>query len=137
MSRKSGCMATSIVSRLAPVTARDGVDTRKKDNCGMAAAMNQETTRLGAGDQIRGGQSAAKKVLIISDNGSRRRWIDQKLIPDGVDVDDLMYNDARLPTLPGKAVKKVTLRRPVGKRMLIVSNNGSHRRWVSNPETTV
>jgi len=50
-------MATSIVSRLAPVTARDGVDTRKKDNCGTAAAVKQETTSLvGLGQ---GGQSAA------------------------------------------------------------------------------
>jgi hypothetical protein len=52
-------MATSTVPRLASVTARDGVDTRKKDNCGTAAAVNQETTRLGAGDQIRVGQLAA------------------------------------------------------------------------------
>lgn len=52
-------MATSVEARLASVTARDGVDTRKKENCGTAAAVNQETTRLGAGDQIRGGQLAA------------------------------------------------------------------------------
>ena len=105
-------------------------------NSELAAAGTGETTRLGAGDQIRDERIAAKKVLIVSENGSRRRWIDPNLIV-GCDVNDLIYNDTRLPTLPGKAEKKVTLRRPVGKRMLIVSNNGSHRRWVSNPETTV
>jgi hypothetical protein len=52
-------MATSCIARLAPVTARDGVDTRTKDNSGKAAAGTEETTRLGAGDQIRGGQTAA------------------------------------------------------------------------------
>jgi len=36
-------MATSIVSRLAPVTARDGVDTRKKVNWVSAAAQPQKT----------------------------------------------------------------------------------------------
>ena len=36
-------MATSIVSRLAPVTARDGVNTRKQVNWASAAARPQET----------------------------------------------------------------------------------------------
>ena len=41
-------MATTTESRLATANARDGVDTRNKDL----------TTRLGAGDQIRDGQTA-------------------------------------------------------------------------------
>jgi hypothetical protein len=36
-------MATSTVSRLAPVTARDGVDTRKQENWGMTEVVNRET----------------------------------------------------------------------------------------------
>jgi hypothetical protein len=51
-------MATSTVSRLAPVTARDGVDTRKKENCGTAEAVMQETTRLGE-NHVRIEQTAA------------------------------------------------------------------------------
>jgi hypothetical protein len=51
-------MATSTVPRLASVTARDGVDTRKKDNCGTAAAVNQETTSVGVA-HVQGGQLAA------------------------------------------------------------------------------
>lgn len=52
-------MATLRVTRPAPVTARDGVDTRKKDNWGSAAAVNQETTRSGAGDREQDGSNAA------------------------------------------------------------------------------
>ena len=51
-------MATSTVSRLAPANARDGVDTRKQDNWGTAAAVNQETTSMGA-THVTGGQQAA------------------------------------------------------------------------------
>jgi len=36
-------MATSTVSRLAPVTARDGVDTRKQENWGSTEVVNWET----------------------------------------------------------------------------------------------
>ncbi len=57
-------MATSTVSRLVSANTRDGVDTRKKDNCGMAAAMNQETTRLGAENQIRDEQTAAMEMYL-------------------------------------------------------------------------
>jgi hypothetical protein len=52
-------MATTEVTRLAPVTARDGVDTRTKDNQGSAAAVNWETTRSGAGDREQDGSNAA------------------------------------------------------------------------------
>ena len=48
--------------QLASVTARDGVDTRNKDNLGKAAASTEETTRLGAGDQVRGGQTAVQNI---------------------------------------------------------------------------
>jgi hypothetical protein len=51
-------MATSTVSRLAPVTARDGVDTRNQDNWESAAAVNLETTSMGA-TRVQGGQTAA------------------------------------------------------------------------------
>jgi hypothetical protein len=36
-------MATLTVSRLAPVTARDGVDTRKQENWGSTEVVNWET----------------------------------------------------------------------------------------------
>jgi hypothetical protein len=36
-------MASQSHTRLAPVTARDGVDTRNKDNCETAEAVTQET----------------------------------------------------------------------------------------------
>jgi hypothetical protein len=52
-------MATHEESRLAPETARDGVDTRKKDNQGSAAAVNWETTSLRGDAQGSGGQNAA------------------------------------------------------------------------------
>ena len=52
-------MATSEVSRLAPANARDGVDTRNKDNSGKAAAGTGETTRSGAGDREQDGSDAA------------------------------------------------------------------------------
>lgn len=52
-------MATSMDARLAPVTARDGADTRNKDNLGKAAAGTEEVTRLGGGVQERVGQTAA------------------------------------------------------------------------------
>jgi hypothetical protein len=63
VSDKTVCMATSTVSRLASVTARDGVDTRNKDNWGSAEAVNQETTLLGGGDQTQVGQTAALEYL--------------------------------------------------------------------------
>jgi hypothetical protein len=44
-------MATTQESRLAPVTARDGVDTRTKENSATAAAGTGETTSSGAGDR--------------------------------------------------------------------------------------
>ena len=50
--------------------------------------------------------AAGKKVLIVSPNGTRRRWIYPTMIPEGVALGDLMYDDSRLPPLPGKAVKK-------------------------------
>jgi hypothetical protein len=52
-------MATLLEARLAPVTARDGVDTRKQDNSAATEVALGETTRLGAGDQFRVGQTAA------------------------------------------------------------------------------
>lgn len=52
-------MATSMDARLAPVTARDGVDTRNKDNSVMPAGGSGETTLLGGGDQTLDGQTAA------------------------------------------------------------------------------
>lgn len=57
-------MATSKEVRLAPVTARDGVDTRNKDNSGKAAAGTEETTRQVGGDLARGGQTAALGYLL-------------------------------------------------------------------------
>ncbi len=57
-------MATSMEVRLAPVTARDGVDTRKKDNSVMPAGGSGETTRLGAGDHVRDAQTAAIAYLV-------------------------------------------------------------------------
>lgn len=56
-------MATTKDARLAPVTARDGVDTRNKDNSGKAAAGTGETTRLGA-SQDRDAQTAAITYLL-------------------------------------------------------------------------
>jgi hypothetical protein len=50
--------------RLAPVTARDGADTRNKDNSGKAAAGTGEVTRLGGGDQKRDAQTAAITYLL-------------------------------------------------------------------------
>lgn len=47
---KSVCMATTVDARPVTVNTRDGVDTRNQDL----------TTRLGAGDQVRGGQTAAR-----------------------------------------------------------------------------
>ena len=58
-SDKTMRMATTRDAQLATATARDGVDTRKKDNCGTAAAVKQKTTHMGAGDHVRGGQLAA------------------------------------------------------------------------------
>lgn len=57
-------MATSMEVRLAPVTARDGVDTRKKDNSVMPAGGSGKTTRLGAGDHVRDAQTAAIAYLV-------------------------------------------------------------------------
>jgi hypothetical protein len=56
-------MATSSNARLAPVTARDGVDTRNQDNSVMPAGGSGETTSTGA-TRVQGGQTAAsgKKV---------------------------------------------------------------------------
>jgi hypothetical protein len=62
VSGKTVSMATSMDARLAPVTARDGADTRNKDNSGMAAAGTGEVTRLGGGDQERVGQTAARRI---------------------------------------------------------------------------
>lgn len=56
-------MATSVEARLAPVTARDGVDTRNKDNSGKAAAGTGETTSVGAA-HVRDVQTAAITYLI-------------------------------------------------------------------------
>ena len=69
-------MASTKNILLATEPARDGVDTRKKDNCGMAAAVKQETTRLGAGDQIRDEQIAATMYLV----------------PDGAEVEGSLMN---------------------------------------------
>ena len=52
-------MATSVEVQLAPVTARDGADTRKKENSEEAAAESGEATRVGDGDHERDGQAAA------------------------------------------------------------------------------
>lgn len=52
-------MARTIPYQLASATARDGVDTRNKDNSTATEVALGETTCLGAGDQIRGGQTAA------------------------------------------------------------------------------
>lgn len=57
-------MATLVDARLAPVTARDGVDTRTKDNSVMPAGGSGETTRQVGGDLARGGQTAALTYLI-------------------------------------------------------------------------
>jgi hypothetical protein len=57
-------MATLVEARLAPVTARDGADTRNKDNSGKAAAGTGEVTLLGGGDQTRVGQTAAITYLL-------------------------------------------------------------------------
>ena len=62
-SEKRESMATSEVSRLASATARDGVDTRNKDNSGKAAAGTGETTRSGAGDREQDGSDAAAVEL--------------------------------------------------------------------------
>lgn len=59
-------MATTMEPRLATANARDGVDTRNKDNSTNAAAEVEETTRLGAGDQDRDGQTAAGYVYCLS-----------------------------------------------------------------------
>lgn len=50
--------------RLAPVTARDGVDTRTKENSGKAAAGTGETPCLEVRSQDRDEQSAALSYLI-------------------------------------------------------------------------
>jgi hypothetical protein len=55
-------MATSEVTRLASATARDGVDTRNKENSVTAAAGSGETTRSGAGDRGHDGSDAAGGV---------------------------------------------------------------------------
>ena len=52
-------MATSQESRLAPETARDGVDTRTKENWGSVATVNRETTSLRGVAQGLGEQTAA------------------------------------------------------------------------------
>ena len=64
-------MATSMGSRLASVTARDGVDTRKQDNSGKAAAGTEETTSVGVA-YVTVGQQAAVVV--------------EYMLPPGVDV---------------------------------------------------
>ena len=57
-------MATSTVTRLAPVTARDGVDTRNKDNSVMPAGGSGETACLEVRSQDRDAQTAAITYLI-------------------------------------------------------------------------
>lgn len=55
-------MASTTDPQVAPVTARDGDDTRpqgEKENSGMPAGGTGESTRVGAGDHVRGGQTAA------------------------------------------------------------------------------
>jgi hypothetical protein len=59
-------MATSTVPRLAPVTARDGVDTRKQE----------PTTCLGGGDQEQGGQIA---VMSEERRAEQAKFIQTKL----------------------------------------------------------
>jgi hypothetical protein len=57
-------MATTQESRLAPETARDGVDTRTKEKPATAEAGTGETTRLGAGDQGQVGSDAASGSFV-------------------------------------------------------------------------
>lgn len=52
-------MATHGTHRLAPETARDGVDTRKQENWESVATVNRETTSLRGVAQGSGGQNAA------------------------------------------------------------------------------
>ena len=59
MSGKTVCMATSIDAQLATDTARDGVDTRTKDNSAATEVALEETTCLEDGDQVVVGQTAA------------------------------------------------------------------------------
>jgi hypothetical protein len=51
-------MASLVTPRLAPVTARDGVDTRKQENSAATEVALGETTSMGAA-HVRGGQTAA------------------------------------------------------------------------------
>jgi hypothetical protein len=62
-------MATTRDARLAPVTARDGADTRNKDNSGKVATGTEEVTRLGGGDQKRVGQTAALYLVPAGETG--------------------------------------------------------------------
>jgi hypothetical protein len=56
-------MATARDARLANVAARDGADTRKKDNSGKVATRTEEVTRVGGGDHERVGQTAAMYLV--------------------------------------------------------------------------
>ena len=67
VSENTVCMATTTVPRLAPATARDGVDTRpqgEKDNSVMPAGGSGETTCLEARSQDRDAQTAANMTLV-------------------------------------------------------------------------
>ena len=81
VSEKPVCMATSKDHRFATVTARDGVDTRTQDNSAMPAGGSGETTRLGDGDQVRGGQTAAqptrRQMGLHSKHRTRRAAADE------------------------------------------------------------
>jgi len=56
---------TNKTPQLATVTARDGADTRYQENSEATAVADGEATRLGAGDQVRGGPTAVlNKVLL-------------------------------------------------------------------------
>ena len=100
-------MATSTVSRLVPANTRDGVDTRTKDNCESAAAVNQETTCLEDGDQIRDEQTAARDAPHPHSRLWFERWRPEiyafvSEIMNAVTEDGMRHILAKAPVKSGK-----------------------------------